>query len=151
MYNNMKQEQIIIIGVGVASMLFAYLLKGNILEGIDDKLDYSHLLMVREQVYQLIMASSLIAKNDKISAKDRDSAKENIDSVRGQLLEWYNKRVKGLIDPETKTSISELKKTWKENKPLITSSQDGLNVLDAQQKIISRLLNAVIGNMDSIA
>lgn len=144
----MKQEQTIIIGVGIASMLFAYLLKGNTLEGLGDKPDYSQLLMVREQMYQLIAAVSLIKINGKI--KDRDVAKENILSARKQLLDWYNNRIKGLTDPNTKTSIAELKKTWSENKQLITISEDLLDVMDTNQAIISRLLNAVIGNMDSI-
>jgi translation elongation factor EF-Tu-like GTPase len=151
MYNNMKQEQIIIIGVGIASMLFAYLLKGNILEGIGDKPDYSELLMVREQVYQLIKASSLLNENAKIPIIKRTTAKENIDSVSEQLLTWYKNRVKGLANPpDTKTTIAELKKTWSENKPLITSSEDILNVSDKEQAIIGRLLRAVITNMDAI-
>jgi hypothetical protein len=148
--NNMKQEQTIIIGVGIATMLFAYLLKGNTLEGLGDKTDYSQLLMVREQMYQLITAVSLIKINGKIPVKDRDLAKENILSVSKQLLDWYNNRIKGLTDPNTKTSIAELKKTWSENKQLITSSEDLLDVMDNDQAIISRLLNAAIGNMDSI-
>jgi hypothetical protein len=150
MYNNMKQEQIIIIGVGIASMLFAYLLKGNIIEGIDDKPDYSQLLMVREQTYKLITAASLINENGKIPLKKREEAKDYVVSASKQLLEWYNNRVKGLTIPDKKTTIKELKKTWSQNKPLISSAVEEMDVIVEDQAMIVRLLNSVISNLDSI-
>ena len=147
MYNNMKSEQIIIIGVGIASMLFAYLLNGNIREGITNKQDNSNTLMVREQIKKLDEASALIKKNNKIDNKTKKTMNRNLDAMRKQLGDWYKDHTSGL----KKSSVARLKNIWSKNKVLVTGSDfDDLDVIDDNQAYISRLLKSVKKNMDSI-
>ncbi len=145
----MKSEQIIIIGVVIASMLFAYLLNGNIREGITNNPDYSNMLMVSEQIKKLKNASSLIKNNKKI--KNKIKMIRNLDATHNQLNSWYKDRINGLTDPTKKTSVKKIKNIWSKNRVLVASSVfDDLDVLDDDQTRISRILKQVTKNMDSI-
>lgn len=128
-------------------MLFAYLLNGNIREGITNKQDNSNTLMVREQIKKLDEASTLIKKNSKIDKNKKKIMNRNLDAMRKQLGYWYKDHTSGL----KKSSVARLKNIWSKNKVLVTGSDfDDLDVIDDNQAYISRLLKSVTKNMDSI-
>ncbi len=154
------------VGIIVASLLFAYLLKLETREGFGNPPpDYTALMTVHKQIETLKDIGTIL---DAISVNDMDYTekaviKERIDIVEKQLQTWINDRVIYLnknnvitSDPIEKETISGLKTLWvgKDGQGgsnvLITSTIPKLDPADVKQEYLIKLMKAIVNNMNAI-
>jgi hypothetical protein len=150
---NMKPNRIIIVIVSavIAVILYVYLLNDTTLEGnYFGEPNYSDLLMVREQMNNLKIASELLDKNGRIPLKDKMRSVEYVDSTRRQLESWYKERVDQLSDIKDMENNTALKKMWSNTKILIDSAINKLDTTKRDQESIVKILQSVIANLDAV-
>ncbi len=162
----MKLNTIHMVGIIVASLLFAYLLKLEINEGFGNPPpDYTALMTVHKQIETLKEVGTTL---DAITVKDMDytekaKIKERIDIVEKQLQTWINDRVIYLnknnvitAEPIEKETIAGLKILWvgKDGQGgsnvLITSTIPKLDPVDVKQEYLIKLMKAIANNMNDV-
>ena len=162
----MKLNMIHMVGIIVASLLFAYLLKLETREGFGNPPpDYTALMTVHKQIETL---KEVGTKLDVIPVNNMDYTekaviKERIDIVEKQLQTWMNDRVIYLnknnvisTDPIEKETIAGLKTLWvgKDGEGgsnvLISSTIPKLDPVDDKQEYLIKLLKAIANNMNAI-
>ena len=153
-------------GIIVASLLFAYLLKLEKLEGFGNPPpDYTALIIVHKQIETL---NEIRTKLDAIPVTNMDytekaKIKERIDTVEKQLQTWINDRVIYLnknnvitADPIEKETVAGLKILWvgKDGKGgsnvLISSTIPKLDPSDIKQEYLIMLMKSIVNNMNAV-
>jgi hypothetical protein len=153
------------IGIVIACVLFAYLLKREKYEGFSNTPpDYKALMTIHKQIELLKYAST---KLDAIPVNNMDYTekalvKERIDLVEKQLQVWIADRIvyinkNNVIEttPVEKETLDGLKYIWlgKDgnggSRILVTNAIDKLDPTDDSQGYIIKLMEAVAKNIDS--
>lgn len=161
----MRLNKIHMIGIVIACVLFAYLLKLEKYEGFSNTSpDYKSLMTVYKQIELLKYRST---KLDAIPVTNMDytekaAIKERIDLVEKQLQGWITDRITYLnknnvieTKPNTNETLDGLKNIWlgKDGsggiKILVTNAIDKLDPTDDSQDSIIKLMETVAKNINS--
>jgi hypothetical protein len=161
----MRLNKILMVGIVIACVLFAYLLKLEKYEGFSNTSpDYKSLMTVYKQIELLKYAST---KLDAIPVTNMDytekaAIKERIDLVEKQLQGWITDRITYLnknnvieTKPNTNETLDGLKNIWlgKDGsggiRILVTNAIDKLDPTDDSQGSIIELMETVTKNIDS--
>ena len=161
----MRLNKIHMIGIVIACVLFAYLLKLDKYEGFSNtQPDYKALMTIHKQIELLKYASTELdaIPDTNMYYTEKALVKERIDLVEKQLQGWITDRItyinkNNVIEtpPVEKETLDGLKNIWLGKggsggiKILVTNAIDKLDPTDDSQGYIIKLMEVVAKNIDS--